>query len=43
MGLTAERALNRRFVLHVSGQETFNRGFQVRLNFLWGKDKRLGY
>ncbi len=49
LGLAAGRALNRRFALqvgyvqHMTGEQTFNRGFQVGLNFLWGKDQGLGY
>jgi len=44
-GLGAGRALNRRFSLqaayvqHISGRETFNRGFTIGLNYLWGTNK----
>ncbi len=45
LGLGGGRALNRRlmiqggYVQHIAGQETFNRGFFIGLNFLWGTNK----
>ena len=44
-GLGAGRALNRRlsiqaaYVQHISGRETFNQGFTIGLNYLWGTNK----
>ncbi len=45
LGVGAGRALNRRlliqggYVHHVAGRETFNRGLQIGITYLWGKDK----
>jgi len=45
LGLGAGRALNRRFLIqggyvqHIAGRETFNRGVQIGITYLWGKDK----
>ena len=44
-GIGAGRALTKHFavqgayVQHISGQKTFNRGFTVGLNYLWGENK----
>ncbi len=45
LGLGAGRALNRRFLIqggyvqHIAGRETFNRGLQIGITYLWGQDK----
>ncbi len=45
LGVGAGRALNRRlaiqggYVQHIAGRETFNRGLQIGITYLWGKDK----
>ena len=45
LGVGAGRALNRRlliqggYVQHIAGRETFNRGLQIGITYLWGRDK----